>query len=209
MQTDSAANQNPTDAPEHPLWHGVSHSPGHTHAIGGALATHLTPGDILALTGDLGAGKTHLTRGIAAGLGIDPAHVTSPTFVLMHEYTAPPPHPKLIHIDAYRLDNLDDLASIGWELAAGPNTPNHHSEHNPLGDLAANAVVVIEWADRITAQLPAPHLHITLDHHAEQERTITMTTPAPQLAQRLNQLSAKLDSVLKTPLPSGQRPGER
>lgn len=121
-----------------------THSAAETIEIGKQLATGLRLGDVIALVGQLGAGKTQLTRGIATGLGVNPRQVASPTFVLMTEYTGRIP---VVHIDAYRVQSLGDLESIGF-------TP----------ELLSESVTVIEWADRIAHDLPEDHLRIELSH---------------------------------------------
>lgn len=119
----------------------------HTHherqtvALGRALGGVLGPGDVVALEGELGAGKTRFVRGVCEGLGLDPAQVSSPTFVLMNEYAAPndprtTPRAALRHVDAYRLRGTDDLESMGWDCVAD-----------------GAAVVVVEWASRIAPAL--------------------------------------------------------
>ncbi len=90
----------------------LSESPARTEAFGAALAAHLRPGDVIAFRGDLGAGKTALTRGIAAGLGIQES-VTSPTYTIVNEYLSG--RLPLFHFDMYRLHSADDLFDIGWE----------------------------------------------------------------------------------------------
>ncbi len=112
----------------------TSHSPAETFAFGEKLATTLGAGDVLALDGDLGAGKTQFIKGIAAGLG-HTGDVTSPTFTLVHEYTGG--RLPLYHFDFYRLETDDDALHIG------------------LDDyLAAGGVVAIEWAGKFPALLP-------------------------------------------------------
>ena len=113
----------------------TSHSPEETLAVGRRLAATLRAGDVLALAGDLGAGKTQLVTGIAAGLGV-PQDVTSPTFTLIHEY-AGGKFP-LYHIDFYRLDSAQEALNIGLD------------EY-----LAGDGVVVIEWADKFAQLIPA------------------------------------------------------
>ena len=83
-----------------------------TEALGRALAQHLTPGTVVAFTGDLGAGKTAFVRGMAQGLGIA-QRVTSPTFTIVNEYEGG--RLPLFHFDMYRLGSADDLFDIGWE----------------------------------------------------------------------------------------------
>lgn len=102
-------------------------------ALGVAIGSVLRAGDVLLVDGDLGAGKTRLVRGIAESLGVDPAQVSSPTYVLIHEYDAPGTSiGTLFHLDAYRLSGPAELDSLGFERV-----------------MEAFGVVVIEWADRI------------------------------------------------------------
>ena len=92
--------------------HYVTHSPAETENLGAALAERLQPGTVIAYTGDLGAGKTAFTRGLARGLGYrDP--VTSPTYTIVNEYLGG--RLPLFHFDMYRLASSDDLWDIGWE----------------------------------------------------------------------------------------------
>ena len=113
-------------------------------AWGEALGARLNPGDIVTLSGPLGAGKTTLTQGLARALGIV-EDVTSPTFVLMNEYRGAPP---LLHLDAYRLENLgwDELRDAGLEDFLG----------------RADAVRVVEWPSMIAPWLPRATWNITL-----------------------------------------------
>jgi len=125
-----------------------------TLAVGRALAQRLSPGDCLAITGPLGAGKTILIRGIAAGLGLeDERLVSSPTFVLVKEYPARVP---IYHFDLYRLQAPQvELTELGIE------------------EMLADGVVLIEWADRAGNALPRPRwdLEITLTgEHARRLR---------------------------------------
>lgn len=121
----------------------TSDGPDQTAFIGESLARALLPGDTLALDGDLGAGKTHLTRAVAAGLGLDPRQVSSPTFVIVAFAdrtalgTLAPVG--LVHADAYRLTGPEDLDSVGWDAAMAPVC-------------AGEAVACVEWAARILGQ---------------------------------------------------------
>ena len=90
----------------------LSHSPEDTEDIGARLAEQLEPGAVVAFTGDLGAGKTAFTRGLARGLGI-PDRITSPTFTIVNEYEGG--RLSLFHFDMYRLGSADELFDIGWE----------------------------------------------------------------------------------------------
>ena len=112
----------------------ITASPAETAALGARLARDAAPGEVWALVGDLGAGKTHFVQGIAAGLGA-PAGVTSPTFTLVHEYTGG--RLPLFHFDLYRLRSAEEALDLGWE------------EYLDVGGL-----VVVEWADRFSALLP-------------------------------------------------------
>jgi len=121
----------------------ITHSPEETLALGRRLGRALQAGDVVALAGPLGAGKTHLVKGIAEGLGLaDSRDVTSPTFVLVNEYEARLP---VYHFDAYRLTGADQLLEIGCE------------EY-----FAGQGVSLVEWADRVTAALPPDHLWIDI-----------------------------------------------
>ena len=113
-----------------------------TRAIAAALAQRLQGGDVVALEGPLGAGKTVFAAGLAAGLGLR-ARVTSPTFVIVKHY---PGNPGLLHIDAYRLGGPDELLDLG------------------LDEWAEDCVWAVEWADRVRSALPRPFLTVSLCH---------------------------------------------
>ena len=119
--------------------------------LGRELAGRFGQGDLLALTGDLGAGKTVLVRGLAVGWGVaDERIVSSPTFVLIHEYEGRTP---IYHIDLYRMAAPQaELAGLG------------------LGEMLADGVVAIEWADRIADALPRPYWRITIEHLGPRRR---------------------------------------
>lgn len=131
------------------VWEGRSDSEQQTVAVGRAVAGLVRSGDVITLIGELGAGKTRLVRGLARGMGIDEAVVSSPTFVLVQQYSPPGNGPALVHVDAYRLDgdDLDDVLSIGWGT-----------------DLYECEVVVVEWADRLAGRLPEDRLEVRLTH---------------------------------------------
>ncbi len=113
----------------------TSHSAEETFALGQRLAATLRPGDIIALDGDLGAGKTHFIQGLAAGLG-HTGPVTSPTFTLLHEYTGG--RIPLYHLDFYRLETPEEALHIGLD------------EY-----LALPAILAIEWAGKFAHLLPS------------------------------------------------------
>jgi tRNA threonylcarbamoyladenosine biosynthesis protein TsaE len=121
----------------------VTHSEEETIALARQLAQDLRPGDVLLLAGHLGAGKTAFVRGLAQGLGIDPAEVSSPTFTLVHEYRGG--RLTLYHADLYRLERAatDDLGLEEMGVKDG--------------------VLAVEWADRLTHTIPgATDVHIQL-----------------------------------------------
>ena len=132
----------------------VTDGPETTEALGARLALRLVPGDVLALHGDLGAGKTHLVRGLIAGLGGDPVQVTSPTFTLVHEYATA--ELLVYHVDAYRLDHPDEFRRIGGEEIL-------ESE---------DAIAVVEWPERLGDFLPRGTVHVTLRHGGGDVREI-------------------------------------
>ena len=127
-----------------------------TWALAGRLAKELTPGDVVCLEGDLGAGKTTFTQGLAAALGV-PGRVTSPTFCIVQEHRAAPSSaasvpPCLVHMDLYRLCGEDDVIAIGWE-----------------DYLAEGAILVVEWPDRAGSLVPANARHVVFRHLAGEE----------------------------------------
>jgi len=123
-----------------------------TIAFGREFAAKLSAGDVLALCGDLGAGKTHFIKGLAAGLGAT-TEATSPTFTLIHEY--PGGRLPLFHFDLYRLESEDDLLRIGFD-----------------DYLDAGGVLAIEWADKFPALLPRHTRWLRFRHHADGGREL-------------------------------------
>ena len=148
----------------------ITHNETETETLGAALGQLLQPGDVLALVGDLGAGKTCLARGVARGLGIDEP-VTSPTFILVAQYAAAAGFP-LYHADCYRLEQAaTEALDIGLDEL-----------------LLDDGVAIVEWAERIESLLPADHLRITLAVLDETRRELTFEAQGPrsaELAQRI------------------------
>ena len=131
-----------------------------TWALAKEFAKELTPGTVVCLEGDLGAGKTTFTQGLAAALGVS-GRVTSPTFCIVQEHraTAHPsslvPHASfLVHMDLYRLHGEDDVIAIGWE-----------------DYLAEGAVLVVEWPERAGTLIPADARHVVFRHGAQGEES--------------------------------------
>ncbi len=134
----------------------TSHSPEQTQSIAKKLGTLLQGGEVLAMQGDLGAGKTCFVQGLAQGLDVPPdIYVRSPTFTLMDEYPGRVP---LFHLDLYRLADLDELEAIGWREC-----------------LNGTSVVAVEWADRLEDFLPANALSLVFHLGPETERTLSLT----------------------------------
>ena len=120
----------------------VTNSEQETEELGARLAERLEPGAVIAFTGDLGAGKTAFTRGLARGLGIT-GRVTSPTFTIVNEYEGG--RLPLFHFDMYRLGGEEDLFDIGWEDC-----------------LNRGGVCAVEWSERIAGALPPETIKVTI-----------------------------------------------
>jgi tRNA threonylcarbamoyladenosine biosynthesis protein TsaE len=130
----------------------VTRSPEETERVGEQLGRRLQAGAVVALVGELGAGKTCFVRGLARGLGA-PAAVSSPTFVLVNEYTGG--RLPLFHLDAYRTTSLTELLDLGFdEYVSGPG------------------VTAIEWADRVRPLLPPGTILVELTGLGDEPRTI-------------------------------------
>ena len=131
----------------------ITNSPEQTEAVGAALGKVLQPGTILAYRGDLGAGKTAFTRGLARGLGYTEP-VTSPTYTIVNEYLGG--RLPLFHFDMYRLGSSDDLWDIGWE-----------------DYLERGGVCAVEWSERVEDALEDA-INITIEKTGEESRRITI-----------------------------------
>ena len=155
----------------------TSDSPGRTRALGAALAASLQPGDVVLLSGELGAGKTVLAQGIAAGLGVDePA--TSPTFALVHEHQGT--DLRLLHADAWRLASPEEAVA----LALGEEV-----------DDGATALVV-EWGELAAAALPGDHLRVVLlPGPGEDDRTLELHLEGPSWEARRERLLVALPTA--------------
>ena len=123
-----------------------------THALGERLGALLQPGDVVALSGELGSGKTTLIQGMAKGMGKDPAIVKSPTFVLMREYSGDVP---IVHIDGYRLGGASAASWLDLDLIFAPGK-----------------VTLIEWAERFEGLLPVDRLELSLSHVSTHRRRL-------------------------------------
>jgi tRNA threonylcarbamoyladenosine biosynthesis protein TsaE len=132
----------------------VTHSADETMAFGRELARLFAPPCLVLMKGELGAGKTVLTKGIVTSLGAAPeSEVTSPTFALVHEYAGAK---KVYHIDLYRIEGLRDFATLGLDEM-----------------LAEDATVIVEWGEKLP-NAPAPRFEVQLEHRGESERRIVV-----------------------------------
>ena len=141
-----------------------SEKPEYTFQFGKNLGKHLLPGDVVALVGELGAGKTTLTQGIVRGLGVGEEHyIGSPTFTLINEYRGRVP---VYHLDFYRIETPEELVNLGLE------------EY-----LYGEGVAVIEWADKIRTLLPEEHMMITLQYVDRTVRTLEVVVNGKRYAE--------------------------
>jgi tRNA threonylcarbamoyladenosine biosynthesis protein TsaE len=134
----------------------ISRNPEDTFSIGRIIGESLSAGDIVALSGDLGTGKTYLTKGIARGLGVSEQYqITSPTFTLINEY---PGRLTLYHFDLYRLETFLDMINLGYE------------EY-----LFGEGVSVIEWAEKASDILPDETIFVSLTYLDENRRRMVIS----------------------------------
>ena len=138
----------------------VTSSVEETQAVGEQLGQSLRPGDVVALRGELGSGKTTLIQGIARGLGRAPESIKSPTFVLMREYSGEVP---LIHIDGYRLEGAPAASWLDLDLIFSPRK-----------------VTLIEWAERFGELLPDDRLEVHLEHVSTNRRRLAISGTGPR-----------------------------
>ncbi|HEX9377185.1 MAG TPA: tRNA (adenosine(37)-N6)-threonylcarbamoyltransferase complex ATPase subunit type 1 TsaE [Actinomycetota bacterium] len=146
-------------------------------SFGEAVASVLVRGDVVALTGDLGAGKTTFVQGAARGLGVTDGHVASPTFTLVREYRGRLP---IYHVDVYRLDRVQEVIDLGVEELLDPD-----------------GVAFVEWGDAIEGLLPDSHIEIELWSRPEDEgRIVLVSARGTSWAARWERLEAAVDSWL-------------
>ena len=135
-----------------------------TRRLGRRFARALQSGDVIALLGEIGAGKTTFVQGVASGLGVPVSVVVSPSFVLMREYHGRLP---LYHADLFRLDSMPEAATVGLEEC-----------------YEAGGVTLVEWANRIPAVMPAEFLEVRFQVEGENERTIEIFPHGPRYERR-------------------------
>jgi tRNA threonylcarbamoyladenosine biosynthesis protein TsaE len=148
----------------------LSHSPAATLSLGKRMGELLEPGNIIALIGELGCGKTLLTRGICAGLGVPQRQVNSPTFVMVNEYRGRPP---VFHMDLYRLGSIDDGFEIG--------IMDYLSR-------AGSGVMIIEWAEKILSLLPADLLKVEFQILSARRRQISFSASGDRFGKLFKEL---------------------
>jgi len=151
-----------------------------TASLGAALADILPAGAVVGLIGALGAGKTRLVQAVATALGNPPGSVTSPTFVLVNEYTAG--RLPVYHFDTYRLKDEDEFLALG---------PDEYFD--------SAGITFIEWADRFPNLLPPEHMEIEFEISGESERRITIRGTKPTLAALVAQLAPICGVTLQNP----------
>jgi len=140
----------------------------HTRALGAALGAVLRPGDVVALAGDLGAGKTTFAQGVARALGVVD-RVTSPTFTIVHEHDGRIP---LAHVDVYRLESLGELYDLGFEEVVDDRR-----------------VTLVEWGDMVARALPTDRLTVRLELVADDdERFVTFVPHGASWHERVSAL---------------------
>ena len=145
-------------------------SPEETRAFAQRLGALLQPGDVLVLAGEMGAGKTAFTKGVALALGIE-EQVASPTFTIVREYAAIIP---LVHVDVYRLDHVQELHDLGLDDLLGEE-----------------AITVVEWGDKVSAALPGDRLDIRIEFgEGDDDRVFTIDCAGTSWVARRDAIAA-------------------
>ncbi|MDP9068576.1 MAG: tRNA (adenosine(37)-N6)-threonylcarbamoyltransferase complex ATPase subunit type 1 TsaE [Actinomycetota bacterium] len=169
----------------------TTYSAEETRIVGASLSPVLLPGDVISLSGDLGAGKTAFVQGVAIALGVQRG-VTSPTFTIVHEYQARYP---IIHLDVYRLNSFQEVIDLGFEEYLDPE-----------------AIVLIEWGEAIAPMLPRRHLEVDLrraaDPSAEEERCLIFRPHGPEWVRKVQAMRSTAETLLNAAA-AGTRTGPR
>lgn len=157
----------------------VTESPEETRIIGAALAPTLLPGDVISLSGELGAGKTIFVQGLAAALGVE-GHVTSPSFTIVHEYEGA--RYPVVHIDVYRLNSIQEVLDLGFEELLDPQS-----------------ILAIEWGDAVAPLLPVRYLEIDLrrsDPDLDERRSLTFRPHGMEWTRKLQAMRSTAEALL-------------
>ncbi len=155
----------------------VTRAAGETFDLAARVANLLRPGDVLALSGDLGAGKTVFAKGVGHALGVT-TPVVSPTFTVVREYPCSRVARRMVHADVYRLDHVQELHDVGWDDL-----------------LDGESIAIVEWGDRVTGLLPADRLDVHLELGAatggdDDERTMSFEPSGASWSARADALAA-------------------
>jgi tRNA threonylcarbamoyladenosine biosynthesis protein TsaE len=169
----------------------TSTSPEETRILGAALAPTMVPGDVISLSGDLGAGKTVYVQGVAAALGVQ-ERVTSPTFTIVHEHQGRYP---IVHVDVYRLDSFQEVIDLGFEEFFDPG-----------------AIMLVEWGEAVSPLLPRSYLEIdmrrSVDPDAIEERNLVFRPQSPDWVPKLESMRKTAEALLDAASPDASV-GER
>jgi tRNA threonylcarbamoyladenosine biosynthesis protein TsaE len=149
----------------------VAYTEQDTVRLGAALASVLPPSTVIALVGPLGAGKTRLVQAVATALGVPAGRVTSPTFVLVNEYSGG--RMRVYHFDTYRLKDDDEFLNLG---------PDEYFDSTGL--------TFVEWADRVESLLPPSRLEITIDPSNNTERRFAVRGTSPEVESLVERIQA-------------------
>jgi len=155
----------------------VTHGAGETLELAARIGNLLRGGDVIALSGDLGAGKTVFAKGVARALGVDEP-VVSPTFTVVREHEGT--SLRFVHVDVYRLDHVQELHDVGWDDL-----------------LDRESVAVVEWGDRVGALLPLDRLDVRLDADTagDDDRVITFEPSGTSWVDRADALAAAVGGI--------------
>lgn len=157
----------------------TSTSPEETRILGAAIAPVLLPGDVISLSGDLGAGKTVYVQGLAVALGVR-ERVTSPTFTIVHEYRGRYP---ILHVDVYRLNSFQEVIDLGFEEIFDPA-----------------AIMLVEWGEAVSPLLPRTYLEIdmrrSLDSEAADERDLVFRPRGVEWVPKLESMRKAAEALL-------------
>ena len=165
----------------------TTRSPDETKIVGASLAPVLLPGDVVSLSGDLGAGKTVFVQGVASGLGVD-GPVTSPTFTIVHQYDG---RHCVIHLDVYRLDSIQEVLDLGFEELVDPE-----------------AILLVEWGNAVAPLLPRRYLEVEIRHSpdAPTERSLVFHANGMEWARKVERMLDTAELLLAARRAEGAEP---